>query len=520
MCGIAFVSVPDIFNVDRMVQSMIDRGPDYQNACVFGGFTAGHARLSVIDISEESNQPYDDSKNVLLYNGEIYNYRDFGNYASDTIMLSKKINQEGFTYRLLQQFNGQFAIVSIDKKHNEVSFAVDLTGQKPLYYHIDGKNIAIASTPGALTVLKDKWELDREALDSLFTLGSVCGERSLFKGINKLPGSYIGTFDLNTGEFKKERWTQIQPVYGTQIEELVIDAIESVKVADVPVNIFLSGGIDSTMVATRFKGHNAIHLESQEQNHAAMVAEKEGTYLHVCGFDFNKQELLEDYARKTGDCAMSAIQPYLVSKAAKQVGKVAVIANGADELFYGYPRTHSRDQVRHMMRRGNEKYIDELFSLYPEECELLSPNQFERFVELRMYIQNDLNKTLDFASMCHSVEVRSPFLDSRLVNAAMGLRYDDHHSKKYGGKHILKSMLAKLGYSKEFLTRQKVGFSMPKQHQTSNDAELKWAVQNGFIRVSNYTMPNDKYHPRDLIYLAATAAAFKAWWSVWQSKLK
>lgn len=511
--------------IRSMREDMLSRGPDGGAVSTIGTTPVrlGHNRLAVLDLTENSSQPIqsEDGRYVMVFNGEVYNFKSFGNYASDTLMLIDQISSQAwFSDSILKKLEGMFAIAVWDTEQQTLHLATDLTGQKPLYYYHDENTFAFASTPGALTHLKGSWELDREALDSLFTLGSVCGERSLFKGINKLPGSYMATFDLNTGEFKKKRWTQIQPVYGAQIEELVVGAIESVKVADVPVNIFLSGGIDSTMVATRFKGHNAIHLESEEGHHAASVAAREDIFLHVCPVEFNKQELLEDYARKTGDCAMSAIQPYLVSKAAKQFGKVAVIANGADELFYGYPRTHSRDQVRHMMRRGNEKYIDELFALYPEECELLTPDQFERFVELRMYIQNDLNKTLDFASMCSSVEVRSPFLDSRLVNASMGIRYEDHHSKQYGGKHILKSMLAKLGYSKEFLTRQKIGFSLPAELQYSNDAELAWCVDNGFIKVRNYTLPNDKYHARDMVYLSSTAAAFKAWWQVWNNKIK
>ena len=383
---------------------------------------------------------------------------------------------------------------------------------------------AFASTPAALTILKDKWNVNRDAMRSMFCLGSCIGTETLFEGIERLPGSFMATFDINTGEFTKEQWHFITPTISENIEELVFDAIDSVKVADVPVNIYLSGGIDSTLVATRFKGHHAIHLESPEQQYAELVSKKEDINLHVVPItNVNKHEILTDYARKTGDCAMSTIQPYLVSQVAKSFGKVAVIANGADELFYGYPRTHSTNQFAHILRKaGTNDVLRKIIELYPDEYQsMLGPMQdtVERYFELRLFVQNDLNKTLDFASMCNSVEVRSPFLDSRLINAALALNYSEHTSNSFGGKHVLKSMLSKLGYTNQFLTRPKEGFSLPKSMQHSNEAELNWCVNMGFIDRKDLPNPRDKYYGRDLVYLSATAASFKAWMNVWENKI-
>ena len=515
---------------DEMVQMQYHRGPDANAAYVFGPETydvwLGHNRLAIVDLSANSNQPIrsQDGRYVMVYNGEIYGYKSFGNYASDTLMLIDHIQIHGFSKELLRRFEGMFSIAVFDSLENKVHFAVDAIGQKPLYFFHDGMKFAFASTPAALTILKDKWNVNRDAMRSMFCLGSCIGTETLFEGIERLPGSFMATFDINTGEFTKEQWHFITPTISENIEELVFDAIDSVKVADVPVNIYLSGGIDSTLVATRFKGHHAIHLESPEQQYAELVSKKEDINLHVVPItNVNKHEILTDYARKTGDCAMSTIQPYLVSQVAKSFGKVAVIANGADELFYGYPRTHSTNQFAHILRKaGTNDVLRKIIELYPDEYQsMLGPMQdtVERYFELRLFVQNDLNKTLDFASMCNSVEVRSPFLDSRLINAALALNYSEHTSNSFGGKHVLKSMLSKLGYTNQFLTRPKEGFSLPKSMQHSNEAELNWCVNMGFIDRKDLPNPRDKYYGRDLVYLSATAASFKAWMNVWENKI-
>ena len=492
---------------------MQNRGPDHHEwFSPNKHIVMGHGRLSIIDLSENSNQPISKGRYTMTYNGEIYNFKDFGNYASDTLMLIDQIEKNGFTKDFLNKLNGMFALAVYDSADNTIHFAVDSFGQKPLYYIHDKDKLAFASTPSALTCLRDKWNLERNALDSLFCLGSVTGERSLFEGIRKLPGSYMASFNLATKEFKKSQWWFVDPK-SSDIEGEVIKAIDKVKVSDVPVNIYLSGGIDSTLVAERFNGSLAIHLDSEEVVYAKQAAKKNGINLKVLPVEFDKEKILEDYALKTGDCSMSVIQPYIVSEAASKFGKVAVIANGADELFYGYDRTRSDGQIRHIMRGGYESFVHELFDLYKKEFDDAEGDLFERLLELRMFVQNDLNKTLDFASMCHSVEVRSPFLDPNLVNSALSLSYKDHYSHEYKGKHILKTMLSKSGYDDRFTKRIKLGFSLPKKYQKSNDAELSWCIENGFLK------QREDWNERDKAYVGYTASAFKSWYNVWKHKL-
>ena len=496
MCGITGTNTNAII---PMTVFQEHRGPDNTSVLEFEGFSFGHNRLSILDLSENSNQPVDTGRYVFTYNGEIYNFKDFGNYASDTLMLKVEIEKKGLTTNLLRSFNGMFSIAVWDKIERELKIAIDPFGQKPCYYYHNGNEFSFASSPGSLTCLKDKWTLDLDGLKSLFVLGSVMGERSLFYGIKRLMGSQILTFKDSTVSVSK--WWDIDAEASSGMRELLFDAIDKTKVSDVPVHIFLSGGIDSSLVASRFVDGKAIHLQSEELSYARIAAQKNNITLEVCPVDFLKSLVLTKYASKTGDCAMSAAQPYLVSEQVQMVGKVAITANGADELFFGYPRTMN-GQLRHIFRPGYEPYLDELKSIYGMNT--------PREIELRCYVQHDLNKTLDFASMCNSVEVRSPFLDTRLVNAALSIPHAKHVAK-YGSKTILKEILLEQGYSMSFINRPKLGFSLPKQDHSK---EFDWCGRNGFMKQDWVN-----WSPRDRAYINATASSFYYWYKVWKSKL-
>ena len=312
-------------------------------------------------------------------------------------------------------------------------------------------------------------------------------------------GSYILTFIDD--KITVSKWWDTEPKTCSNIQELVYDSIDKVKVSDVPIHIFLSGGIDSSLVASRFKGGNAIHLDSEELSFAKLAAKKNDIELQVCPVVFDKEKNLIEYATRTGDCAMSAIQPFIVTEQIKRFGKVAITANGADELFYGYPRT-TNGQLRHIFRPGYEKYLSELKEKFNMNT--------EREIELRAYVQHDLNKTLDFAAMCNSVEVRSPFLDTRLVNASLAISHKEH-TQKLGAKSILKQMLLDQGYNSSFIQRPKLGFSLPKQN---HNKEFDWCCKNGFLK-----QDWKNWNGRDNSYISATAAAFYYWYKAWKHKL-
>lgn len=463
-----------------------------------------HNLLSIIGHQE---QPVSSDRYVMTFNGCWYDFKDYYPYAtSDTIALLMHFNAKGL--EALKDVNGMFAIGLYDKLEEKIHLIVDRFGQKPCYYYHSGDKFAFASNPAALYELQDKWEIDGDALQSYWLLGSVMGSDGIFKGIKKVCASEIVTFDLNTHKVSTSRW--YEPMFHVEpdLEGLVYDAIDKVKVADVPIHIFLSGGVDSTLVASRFAGGNAIHLDSPEREHAQFVADKFNINLKVLSsFNINTEECLTDYVLNSGMPTMAGLIPYITAREVSKFGRVAITANGADELFFGYDRTSEKitdKQEEHIFRR----------SAFKHNAKYIAYNS-GRLLELGTYVQFDLNHTLDSASMCHGLEVRSPFLDHRLVEAALSVPEREHRKK--GNKTILKEMLRKLGFKDQFINRPKIGFSLHKQ-PTDIDKwkRLAWnfAIENNFLKIP------DVLSGRDKAYLEMSALGYYFFYTNWKHKIK
>lgn len=472
------------------------RGRDGDGVLFVDNVALGHTRLSVIDLSAKGSQPIKLGHFNLTYNGEIYNYKDFytGN-GNDAIALLEQINKVGLDLAVTH-LNGMFAFGLYNQQTKDIHLVVDRIGQKPLYYTSNGEGFAFASTPVALLKTRDKWSINKTALESYWKLGSVMGNLCIWEGITKVEGGTIVTYNTESKQISVKRYWSPQFVENTSgIQDLVIDAIDKIKVADVPVHIFLSGGIDSSLVASRFQGGNAIHLESIETQYAQQVATKFNIDLKtVSPVDVDLRACLIDYALKCGEPSMAGIIPYITAGEVKKYAKVAVTANGADELFFGYDRTEQNittKQINHIFRAGfNYEYQ------LPEIDPRLSQG---RWLELMTYIQHDLNKTLDFASMAHTVEMRAPFLDHRLIEMALSIPQEHH-----GRKEILKNMLRALGFDEKFIQRQKQGFSLhytPKDMNQFKDEAFNWCIAEGHLTVRTVSV-------RDIEYLKMCALSY------------
>lgn len=509
MCGLAgSVNHPEEV-VLNILQHQTKRGPDLSKITKFGNLIFGHNLLSIIGHQE---QPITLNRYTLVFNGCWYDYKDYYPYCdSDTLALIQHFEKKGL--KAIDDVNGMFAIGLYDSVFKKVHLFVDRFGQKPLYYFHEKGKFAFASSPGALYELKDKWEIDTDALQSYWLLGSVMGSDGLLKGIKKVTASQMVTYDIREDKVSIERYYEPKFQENTNgIEDLVLDAIRKVKVSDVPVHIFLSGGIDSTLVASQFEGGEAIHLDSPEWVYAKQAAERFHVKLkRVFPEDIEVMPNLIDFALQAGEPCMSALIPYITAKEVSKFGRVAVTANGADELFFGYDRMqHSYKQFSHMMR---ESAFGDFSPFVEFKAAGISTKQF---FELKYYVQYDLNKTLDFASMCHALEVRSPFLDHRLVEMALSIPESVH--RKQGNKTILKNMLRKMGFQNNFLDRPKIGFSLHKQPKDLDRLIEKawyWVQAEGFLRIDE-----KKLNGRDLRYLQMSALSFYYWYQVWEFKIK
>lgn len=520
MCRIAGAydkdNIKRLLAISGMTEYQHRGGPDARGVKTVDDVTFGHNRLSIIDLTQLGEQPQRAERYMITYNGEIYNFKDFAPLSrNDTQAILYTIENKGIE-ATLPYLNGMFAIGIYDKQEKQIHCIVDRFAQKPLYYYHKAGKFYFASWPAALYDLEDSWELDRDALQSYWLLGSVMGENSLFKGIKKLNASEWLSYDIKTDKITIKRYWQPQFQDHTNgIEDLVFDAIDKTKVSDVPIHIFLSGGIDSTLVASRFTNGQAVHLDSPERQYAEQVAHKFNIDLKVINpTEISAADALIDYSRQTGEPTMAGLIPYITAKEVSKHGKVAITANGADELFFGYDRTSddiTGKQLGHILR------ISANFTPNPlgEGIPLLHKANGRHF-ELLSYVQFDLNKTLDFASMCHGLEVRAPFLDHRLVEMALSIHEKEHRAK--GNKTILKQMLWRLGFTKQFTDRPKQGFSL--HYQPANLPELirfawQWVKANGYLTV------NDKHlTPRDKKYLEMSALGFYYWFQVWNGKIR
>lgn len=513
MCGIAGTVNGD---VEEIIAKQNHRGPDgndFEQEYPDGyGIALGHNRLAILDLSSGGAQPMQTKNYVLVANCEIYNYRDLKCRLSsmhddenDAKTLLRYIDKFGID-QAIKDINGMFAIAVADKERR-VHLIVDRFAQKPLYYYHEPEKhlFAFASSPAALLHLKPKWKISERALHSYWKLGSVMYD-SIWEGIKKVNAAEHVIYDANTEQITIQKYWE--PEYQENcsgIKDLILDSIKKVKVADVPIFIFLSGGIDSTIVASQFEGGNAIHLESPEKVYAQEAADRFGIKLHtVTPAEVEPISAMKDYVEKCGEPSMAGLIPWITAKEVVKYGKVAISANGADELFLGYNRTQQNitaDQVDHIFRSS----VAGDLSLDFDIDDRLSAG---RWLELLTYIQCDLNKTLDFASMAHSLEVRSPFLDHRLVEMALSIP-----QAACGRKQILKDMLHGLGFSQEYTGRPKMGFSLytpiPDLDRLQENA-YEWAKKAGFLKMSDYP------GKRDFLYLKASAFGFQQWYEFYK----
>lgn len=478
-----------------MVEHQHKGGPDAQGFKTLPYMYLGHNRLSIVDI-RGGYQPMEGNRWVLSYNGEIYNHYELRRHLvmhwtshSDTLTLLNLIEHKGLEWTL-QNIIGMYAFAAYDKFEDTVYLCVDPFSIKPLYHCDEG----FASSPGALTYLRDKWTLNRDAVQDMLALGAT--RQPLFDGMHKIPGGHYLKWDLTSGTKTLHKYYELEPKPCAEEELLqaVKDSIQSIRMSDVPIHLFLSGGIDSTVIASQLPYIGAAHLDSPELKYAQEVAKKYCNQLYVIKpRDYNAEQCIQDYCFQSGDCSAAAIIPYIVSKEVSKLGKVAISANGSDELFYGYTR----------MFQDHKRQMSHIFRPIPHKFKC---SEDTRRLELETYIEYDLNKTLDFASMCHGLEVRVPYLNKTVVERAMG--YNDH-----GNKRVLKAFLIKEGFTTEFISRPKMGFSLysePIGYETLKDKGVALLSQMGF----NYRMMG-----RDLNYYRAIAGNFYIWHNTWKHLL-
>lgn len=490
MCGIVgIVGRPpeDPELIERMTSMLDHRGPDARDVWRAPEAHIGHTRLAIIDLSDAGRQPMHLGDLSLVYNGEIYNYRELrsrlpGPFVSDT---DSEVLLHGFREHgpeMLDSLHGMFAFVIWDQTRRKLFAARDRLGIKPLYYRpLDGA-LAFASEAAPLLRLGVP-ELDRSAICDYLTYGYIPTPKTAWRGIYKLPAAHVLEWQADQVTVRRY-WTPRPESAVTnldqaakQLDDLLCQIVPEHMLSDVPVGVFLSGGLDSASITTYLEGVSTFTL-AQPQAHrneapaARRVAEHLGTHHHeeiaeIPDLGEAIDTIVRVYDEPMGDSSSLAV--WLLSRFMRRHVTVALSGEGGDEIFCGYrwygsAMTRPGSSLHRMLaavgppfsglaRSSERRGLEDAFLRYASFLGVFTPRQklalvgealktpnydhlwhFREYwrpelalhhrlqwADLHTYLPDNLLTKVDRASMDFSLEVRPPLLDHRLVEWALTL---------------------------------------------------------------------------------------------------
>jgi len=372
MCGIAgFFGAGDGAALDAMLRRMAYRGPDAENGVVDRGLHLGHLRLSIVDLAGGSQPMWtEDRKLCVTFNGEIYNQAELRREleASGAVFQTDHSDTEVLLhgYRIwgeamLERLNGMWAFVIYDRETRTLFGARDRFGKKPLYYLWRGETFVFASELAAIMEHPAvASSVSRTGLMKYFAYGYVPGPHSLIEGVKKLGGGEFFRVGIDSGEFRIRRWWEYeidssskatdQEELCEQLRGLLSAAVQRRLMSDVPLGLFLSGGIDSSAVAAlaaRTSGGKGLSAFSigftdpsfDELPYAKQAAQEIGLPHEFEVLDLEQArrllpEIISLLDEPNGDSSL--LPTWLLCRFTKKHATVALGGDGGDELFAGY----------------------------------------------------------------------------------------------------------------------------------------------------------------------------------------
>lgn len=418
----------------KMRDALAHRGPDDKGIYIANTIGLGHRRLSVLDTSLAGHQPFfsDDKRYVLVYNGEIYNFKEFYpelirngfdiKTKSDTEVLLKLFQLYGTT--MLHRLNGMFAFAIWDNQEKKLTLVRDRMGVKPLYYSFYNESLYFASEQKALFTAGVPLKIADDGLEEYIFNRFVAGENTLYQNIKKVLPGYVMTVQQN-GKVIQEKWwdlkSEIQkhPQINDPVKwfrETFDDSVKLRMVSDVPVGVLLSGGIDSSSILASLYRQNYKNIESfnvgfKEEEHneshlAKMMSEKldySFQTMKLEGENLYNSLLSSTYFQD--EPIMHLSEPHLLAlsqKAATSV-KVLLSGEGADELMGGYVRYKALQYPSLLSSIATIGNLD-LFSKKPRYEKLVRYAQMSEKSDLVLFnssniFPNDIEKTFGIHSL-------------------------------------------------------------------------------------------------------------------------
>lgn len=526
--------------IEKMMEKIIYRGPDSKGSHVDEDIALGFRRLSIIDLADGTQPIYnEDGTKVIVFNGEIYNYQGIReDLISKGHIFKTKTDTEVILHgyeeygpEVLNKFRGMFGIAIWDLVSKELFIARDFFGIKPMYYTQVGNDLIFGSEIKCiLTHPNVKKELNESALQNYLSFQYGVPNDTFFKDIYCLqPGHYLkfkdGKLEITRywkPDFKiDESWEEDKLV--EKIDEVFKDSVEAHKISDVEVGCFLSSGVDSSYVATQFKGQKSFTVgfnynKYNEIDYAKELAEEIGQdhyFKRIEDDEFWEIVPKVQYYMDQPHADPSCVALYYVCKIASEHVKVVLSGEGADELFGGYRIYHEPYSLRYskflprFMWKGIAGVLNAIPAEFPgksyanrasktlEERFIGNANLFSdkekrkilkntegmkkpeeitkpfyddtkgmddvtrmQYIDINFWMIGDILLKADRMSMANSLELRVPFLDKEVWNLARTIPAK-YKVTKDGQTKVAMRKAALKNMPEKVASRKKLGFPVP-----------------------------------------------------------
>ena len=491
MCGISGVISEDKIKDDYvayLISLQKRRGPDYSNNYTDNYISLGHNRLSIQDINNNASQPYTYKNLIMVYNGEIYNYKDLKEELirekneifltnSDTELLIKLF----YYYEkdvVLNKLEGMFAIGLYDKDKKVLTLIRDRFGEKPLHFYNSNKLFIFASMPAPIAKVLNKYEnkifnLDYECLNHYLLSGTFIKGKTLFSEILSLEPSEILEMNMDNKSYTRRLWWK--PDLSDNIEYNLNDiknilkkSVEDCEIGDRPGMLLFSGGNDSGVISLFLKNFDYLTLcNGEEKNSKSFLLDQHKkdkiNYINSEFLIENAENIFQrhcDIINFSGLLCRSSypvILTCLYLEKYKPEEKIILTGNGGDELFYGYYHMSSNkksieghievlysynkcwDTTNKELKDHKSNFMNNLIQsvkdIYKIPDNFIEDN-YGRWLELNHYLVGDLNIDSDITFMYSSIECRTPYLNSKLVEMLLKMKpnnffYTDDEIQEY-----------------------------------------------------------------------------------------